>query len=186
MTLHSMYTRKNTKASEVKMGSLFVKKEKKSILYKFSKKTKTKQNTQVPSFPSTRHFLLQKYSWAEKNRKILGHKKYKVHVWNSLLKKKTKQTSIDQMNCLYKQRETTNLKSSVTILKTLSFPDFNENHNKNKMVTKTKQNPAKYRGTFWSISIKDICSNNTLKDSERALVFHCTEFLSYIITLGSS
>lgn len=54
--------------------------------------------------------------------------------------KKKKQTSIDQMNCLYKQRETTNLKSSVTILKTLSFPDFNEDHNKNKMVTKTKQN----------------------------------------------
>lgn len=94
MTLHSMYTRKNTKASEVKMGSLFVKKEKKSILYKFPKKiknkTKQKKTTQVPSFPSTRHFLLQKYSWAEKNRKILGHKKYKVHVWNSLLKKKNK------------------------------------------------------------------------------------------------
>lgn len=93
VTLHSMYTRKNTKASEVKMGSLFVKKEKKVFCTNFLKKSKTKQNkknTQVPSFPSTRHFLLQKYSWAEKNRKILGHKKYKVHVWNSLLKKKNK------------------------------------------------------------------------------------------------
>lgn len=48
------------------------------------------------------------------------------------------------MNCLYKQREATNLKSSVTTLKTLSFPNFKKNHNKMRIVAKTnKKTPCK-------------------------------------------
>lgn len=54
VTLHSMYTRKNTKASEVKMGSLFVKKEKKVFCTNFLKKSKTKQNKKKP--PRCHHF----------------------------------------------------------------------------------------------------------------------------------